>query len=239
MPGASDPIGAVLARMQSIAGELAVTDGVARFNHLYLAVTRAVDAGAQTASFEDPGFMTALDVCFAGLYFDALDASAAGTQLPRCWAPVFEARADPHVAPIQFALAGMNAHINHDLALALVSTCAAQGATLDTGSAAHRDFIKVNAILAAVEAQVKAEYLTGLVGVADEVLGRIDDVIAMWSVDEARNAAWTHAQLLWEVRATASSPRRSRTRLTGRSDSPAVACSSRRCREIWRADARA
>jgi hypothetical protein len=97
----------------------------------------------------------------------------------------------------------MNAHINHDLALALVSTCVGGGVTLETGSAAHRDFIKVNTILATVEARVKAEYLTGLIGVADEVLGRIDDVVAIWSVSEARNAAWTHAQMLWAVRGDA------------------------------------
>jgi hypothetical protein len=95
------------------------------------------------------------------------------------------------------------ARINHDLALALVATCAGEGITLDTGSAAHRDFIKVNAILATVEAQVKADYLTGLAGVADEVLGRIDDVVAIWSVAEARNAAWTHAQMLWAIRGDA------------------------------------
>lgn len=203
MPDAGDPIAPVLARLQSVAAELAASDGVARFNHLYLEVTQAVDAGAQTEAFEDPAFLQALDVTFAGLYFDALDAAAAGSALPRCWAPLFAARSDPHIAPIQFALAGMNAHINHDLALALVSTCAGQGITPDTGSAAHRDFVKVNATLAAVEAQVKAEYLTGLVGVADEVLGRIDDVVAIWSVSEARNAAWTHAQMLWAIRGNA------------------------------------
>jgi hypothetical protein len=203
MPGASDPIAAVLARLQSVATELDVSDGVSRFNHLYLEVTQAVDTGAQTAAFEDPAFLKALDVSFAGLYFDALDAASAGSPLPRCWAPLFEARSDPHIAPIQFALAGMNAHINHDLALALVATCAGEGITLDTGSAAHRDFVKVNAILATVEAQVKADYLTGLAGVADEVLGRIDDVVAIWSVAEARNAAWTHAQMLWVIRGDA------------------------------------
>ncbi|MGZ4214520.1 MAG: DUF5995 family protein [Solirubrobacteraceae bacterium] len=126
MPGASDPIAAVLARLQSVATALAVTDGVSRFNHLYLEVTQAVDTGAQAAAFEDPAFLKALDVSFAGLYFDALDAAAAGSPLPRCWAPLFEARSDAHIAPIQFALAGMNAHINHDLALALVSTCVAR-----------------------------------------------------------------------------------------------------------------
>jgi hypothetical protein len=200
MSGANDPIGAVLARLQAVSDALGVTDGVSRFNHLYLEVTRSVDGTANTAGFEDPGFLTALDVTFAGMYFAALDASAAGTQLPRCWAPLFAARADPHIAPIQFALAGMNAHINHDLPLALVSTCAAQNVTLATDSAAHRDYMKVDAIIGQVEAQVKAEYLTGLVGVADEVLGRIDDVIAMWSISEARNAAWSNAGLLWELR---------------------------------------
>ena len=203
MSAASDPIAAVLARLQSVAGELSVTDGVSRFNHLYVEVTQAVDTGAQAEAFEDPGFLKALDVSFAGLYFDALDAAAAGSPIPRCWTPLFEARANQQIAPIQFALAGMNAHINHDLALALVSTCAGERITLDTGSPAHRDFIKVNAILATVEAQVKTEYLTGLVGVADEVLGRIDDVVAIWSVSEARNAAWTHAQMLWAIRGDA------------------------------------
>lgn len=201
MSVASDPIAAVIARMQSIAAELPVTDGVARFNHLYLEVTQAVDGAAGGTAVEDPAYLSALDVCFAGLYFDALDAAAAGTQVPRCWAPLFQARTDAHIAPLQFAIAGMNAHINHDLPLALVSTCTAQGVAPELDSARHRDFMNVNGVLSSVEARVKAEYLTGLVGAADEVLGRIDNVIAMWSVEEARNAAWTHAQTLWALRA--------------------------------------
>jgi hypothetical protein len=186
--------------MESVAAALPAGDGVSRFNHLYLEVTLSVDSAAQIASFEDTRFMTALDVGFAGLYFDALDAAQAGKPLPRCWAPLFAARADAHVAPIQFALAGMTAHINHDLPLALVSTCVTAGISLESDSPQHRDFLKVNDLLAAVEAQVKTEYLTGLVGVADEVLGRIDDVVGMWSVREARNAAWTHGEMLWAVR---------------------------------------
>jgi hypothetical protein len=200
MSAANDPIAAVVARLQAVSDSLPDTDGVSRFNHLYLEVTQSVDSSAQATAFEDPGFLTALDVTFAGMYFAALDAAASGTPVPRCWAPLFTARADPHIAPIQFALAGMNAHINHDLPLALVSTCTARNVTLEDDSAQHRDYMKVDAIIGQVEAQVKAEYLTGLVGVADEVLGRIDDVIAMWSISEARNAAWTNAQLLWELR---------------------------------------
>jgi Family of unknown function (DUF5995) len=36
-----------------------------------------------------------------------------------------ERRAAAGIEPAQFALAGMNAHINHDLPLAMVSTCMA------------------------------------------------------------------------------------------------------------------
>jgi hypothetical protein len=37
------------------------------------------------------------------------------------------------IEPVQFALAGMNAHINHDLPLAMVSTCTALGTAPDVG----------------------------------------------------------------------------------------------------------
>jgi len=36
--------------------------------------------------------------------------------------------------------------------------------------------------------------------VADEALGRLDDVVAMWSMERARDAAWTHAEVLWKLR---------------------------------------
>jgi hypothetical protein len=200
LTGAIDPIAAVLARMHAIADELTASDGVARFNHLYLEETVAVDTATHTAGFQDPEFISALDVVFAGLYFSAVDAAGAGQPPPRSWAPLFAARGDPRVAPIQFALAGMNAHINHDLPLALVSACLARSIELSRDSPQHADYLLINDTIAATEARVKQEFLTGMVRVADEVLGRIDDVVAIWSITEARNAAWTHAQMLWAVR---------------------------------------
>jgi hypothetical protein len=182
--------------MHAVADELPATDGVARFNRLYLEETVAVDTATSTAGFEDPGFIAALDVVFAGLYFGALDASTAGQPMPRSWAPLFAARSDMRIAPIQFALAGMNAHINHDLPVALVSICAAHAVELARDSPQYRDYLKINDTIAATEARVKQEFLTGLVGAADAVLGHIDDVIAMWSISEARNAAWTNAEAL-------------------------------------------
>jgi hypothetical protein len=200
LTGAIDPIAAVLARMHAVADELAASDGVARFNHLYLEETVAVDTATHTAGFQDPAFISALDVVFAGLYFAAVDAAGAGQPPPRSWAPLFAARGDPRIAPIQFALAGMNAHINHDLPLALVSTCQARSIELSRGSPQYADYLLINDTIAATEARVKQEFLTGMVRVADEILGRIDDVIAIWSITEARNAAWTNAEALWALR---------------------------------------
>ena len=200
MADVTDPIAAVLARLHAIASQLPAVDGVARFNHLYLEETVAVDTATATAGFEDPQFIRALDVIFAGLYFAAIDDAGAERPLPRSWAPLFAARSDERVAPIQFALAGMNAHINHDLALALVSTCEAQSVKLDRDSPQHRDYLKINDTIATTETRVKHEFLTGMIGVADEALGRIDDVVAMWSITEARDAAWTNAEALWALR---------------------------------------
>jgi len=98
----------VIARMAGIEAALGPDDGVARFNDLYLAVTREVAAEAERGTFEETDFLRALDVSFAELYFAAVDAPDGSPHLRRAWAPLFEARAKARIAPIQFALAGMN-----------------------------------------------------------------------------------------------------------------------------------
>jgi hypothetical protein len=186
--------------MRAIEAGLPEADGVARFNDVYLAVTLGVAAEAERDGFEDPRFLSRLDVVFANLYFAGVDAGAEGRSVPPAWAPLFEARSRPKIAPIQFALAGMNAHINYDLCLALVETCDQLDITLERDSPQHRDYLRVNEILAEVEEQVKLRFASGLIGCADEALGRLDDVLAMWSVARARDAAWTHGEVLWTVR---------------------------------------
>jgi len=121
--------------------------------------------------------------------------------------PLFSARSQQGIAPLQFALAGMNAHINRDLPVALVATCEELGLELRARSPEHADFKLVNGLLARVEAQVKASYLTGPVAMFDRLLHRfhrIDDVIAMWDVRRARDAAWTNAETLWALRGEAA-----------------------------------
>jgi hypothetical protein len=206
MPRAEDripvvePIAGVVARMAEIADGLPAADGVARFNDLYLAVTRAVLAETKAGEFEDAELLARLDVVFAGLYFAAVDADGARRRPGHAWRPLFQMRGVNRIAPLQFALAGMNAHINHDLPVALVATLEEFGYDPRPGTPHHRDFLKVNALLARVEEQVKRRLMDECLEVADEALGRIDDVAAMWSVARARDAAWTNARTLWAIR---------------------------------------
>jgi hypothetical protein len=97
----------------------------------------------------------------------------------------------------------MNAHINRDLPVALVTTCEEAGLTLAEGSPQHADYVRVNTVLAGVEAEVKQQFVGGWLRKLDRIVhrfDRIDDVVAMWDVSRARDAAWTNAETLWALR---------------------------------------
>ncbi len=194
----------VVARMESSVSRLPRADGVACFTRLYLAVTQGVQERLAGITFADPRFLARLDVAFADLFFAALDAASRDpSSMPRAWAPLVEARTTRGIAPLQFALAGMSAHINRDLPVALVTTCTELGIGLEEGSPQHADYVYVNRVLAEVEAQVKAQYLTGWLRRLDRLVHRIDrldDIVAMWNVARARDAAWVNAEALWALR---------------------------------------
>jgi Family of unknown function (DUF5995) len=198
-PGGST-IAEVIARMQAIDASLGRKDGVAIFDRLYLAVTRAVDTASAGTEFENPRFIERLDVVFAGLYFAAEATIASGGSCPVAWRPLVETRSQPR-EPIQFALAGMTAHINHDLPIAVVTTCEELGLVPDDDSAVHRDYQRVDGLLATVETQVSAWFDTGMIADIEDVTPKkTDEAIAMWSIADARDVAWGHAKLLWHLR---------------------------------------
>jgi len=197
---AAPTIDDVIARMQAIDAELPQADGVAWFNKLYLEVTKAIQQETREGKFGSSRFLERLDVVFAGYYFRAYETGQADARAaPKAWAPLFASRARDDVAPIQFAFAGMNAHINNDLVLALIVTADEIGIHLERDSADHRDFEHVNSVLAATEQRVKRWFATGFVAVVDRTFGRLDDVLAMWSVERARDQAWTGAETLEEL----------------------------------------
>ena len=118
-------VAGAIARMEAIGASVPAPDGLGCFNRMYLEVTKQVEGRLGTGFFADPALMTQLDVTFANLYFTAVDAAGNPSAVPLAWRPLIEQRAQRGIEPVQFALAGMNAHINHDLPLAVIGTCTA------------------------------------------------------------------------------------------------------------------
>jgi hypothetical protein len=189
----------VVADLTAIQDALPPEDGVAAFNRMYLLVTELVRDRLAVGYFADPASMTALDVTFAGLYLAAVGAADDSRKVPKAWRPLFARRGDRRVLPIQFAIAGMNAHINHDLPVAVVSTCRALGIAPDEGSF-HADYDKVNALLGSVEQQVRESFESGVVLDADREAAPVLDHLGNWNIDAARDAAWVSAGVLWRLR---------------------------------------
>ena len=200
----------VLDRLRAIDGDLRPDDGVAVFNRVYLTVTERVldrlgadgpgsDGPGGGGSFRDPAFMAALDVAFARLWLSAYDASESRDRVPSAWAPLFEARSTSGLLPIQYALAGMNAHIEHDLPLAVVETCLARGATPHQRSV-RADYESVNDILATVEAEIRRSFLTSLERQVDDEIGPVVHLVSSWNIDKARDLAWVNVEALWATR---------------------------------------
>jgi hypothetical protein len=186
----------VLAIMAALDGTLDDGDGFAWFNRLYRRVTERVATAIAKESFEDLPFVEMLDVTFANYCFAALrayidDASTA----PRAWLPLFQCNDRKGLARVQFALAGMNAHINRDLMRAVVDVCARRNIEPHLDSPQKRDFDKLNPLLREVEEQVHAWYLKEDGPVFEEA----EAVLSTWSLKEARSNAWLHAEGLWAM----------------------------------------
>ncbi|HEX6246236.1 MAG TPA: DUF5995 family protein [Nocardioidaceae bacterium] len=188
----------VIDRLVEIDASLPAHDGVAVFNRMYLTVTERVLSALEARDvFADPGFMAELDVRFAGLWLDAYDDARAGREVCRAWRPLFEHREARGLLPIQFALSGMNAHIEHDLPLAVLETCRSRGAE-PTG--VRHDYEGVNDILASVESEVRRSFLSELGRQVDDRMGPLVHLVSSWNIDKARDLAWVSVESLWAIR---------------------------------------
>jgi hypothetical protein len=111
------------------------------------------------------------------------------------------------IAPLQFALAGVNAHVNFDLAFALVTACEVIGSPLGADTQ-RSDYQRVNDVFADQMASLR-HHFEDLVerdldqSVVSSLNNHLDDI----AVILARDAAWHHAQHLWTVRARARAMR--------------------------------
>jgi uncharacterized protein DUF5995 len=158
---------------------------------------RVADGG-----FTDPAWLAQLDVQFARLYFSALKSTLSGPAASGCWRVFFQCRNQATVARmrIQFALAGTNAHINHDLPEAIAATCQATGTTPDRGPH-YNDYTALNSTLDSLVESAKRALHVRLLGDALPPVSHLEDTIAAWSAGAARESAWQNAEHLWQLRA--------------------------------------
>ncbi|MDQ0938228.1 DUF5995 family protein [Streptomyces turgidiscabies] len=185
------PVDHVVSRMRALEAQLPPRDGLAVFNRVYLAVTEAFDRHLEAGAFPDAEAAITLDVRFAELYLRV----AEDRHAPACWRPLLQFRRHPGVRPMQFALAGINAHIGHDLALAVVDSCR----TLDCEPADLEDeFESVGDLLVSLEERIREELMPGpdLLQIADP----LTHLLGAWSMERARAATWSAARALWALR---------------------------------------
>jgi uncharacterized protein DUF5995 len=205
----------VLQTLQTIEAICVEGDGLRWFNRLYREVTQSVaglvndtppqlcndgGAGGWLMAFHDPQWIAELDVQFARLYLKALHGRLTGGSCPGCWNAFFAVRDNALIARIQFALAGINAHINRDLAAAITATCAARNTVPQHGTPQYEDYTAINATLEALIETAKRELHVRLLGDALPEISRLEDTVAAWGTGAAREQAWRHAEALWQLR---------------------------------------
>ena len=197
----ANSIADVLRTLHAIDAMCVDVDGLKWFNWLYLQVTDAVEArvNGSAGGFSSAAWLAELDVQFARLYFSALNAALTGGTCPGCWSVLFGCRSNARLARIQFALAGINAHINRDLPEAIVATCTATHTVPLHGTPQYADYTSVNSTLDTLVDAARKTLHVRLPGDPLPAASQLEDVVAAWKVGAARETAWVNAEALWNL----------------------------------------
>lgn len=175
-------------------------NGMYWFSRLYLVITENVqDKIGGGGFFADNEYLTALDVAFANRYLDAVRARTRGEPAPEVWRLLFDVPADGEILPIQLAMAGVNAHVNLDLAFAVVNACRTLGREAIDQGAQKADYDKVNTIFAEEMNRLLRELARGYSTRAQMQGLSLLDRLATEIVVAARGAAWENAGYLWTL----------------------------------------
>ena len=151
----------VIARMRVIGDSFDPKDGLSQFNAVYQRVTEAIRDRLTGGFFDDANFVEHFDIVFANRYFTAIDADAARQPVDPAWQPLFSSRSDFRILPVQFVVAGMNAHISQDLPLATVDACIT-AETHPLSGTIRADYYKINEILEEIESKTRLSLLSEL-----------------------------------------------------------------------------
>lgn len=157
------------------------------FPAMYRSVTAEIHEAVEADFFDDSARMECLAVAFADKYLDALRCWRSGNQPPAAWDAAFAAAGDGRRRTIaQHLFAGMNAHINLDLGIAVAEI---PDVSLDR---IHPDFEQVNAILFS-----RLDGLQNALGLVsrrmafvDRIGASLDERLMRMVIGNARDHAW-------------------------------------------------
>lgn len=160
------------------------------FAALYRRVTQAVKQGVDQGKFQNGPLMEKLDVTFANRYLVAYEQFRSGQAPTLSWQLAFRSASAWYPLIVQQLLIGINAHINLDLGVA-----AAAIAPGDQLPALKADFDQINAVLAGEVGTVEKEIakVSPLIGLLERLSLHTDTVIINFSLQVARDAAWSEA----------------------------------------------
>lgn len=90
------------------------------FNNAYSIVTSGIHKAAEIGYFNNPEFIEKFTICFSSYYFKAVNLTIlSDPMLPIAWGMLNQAAVRRNTPNFIFLMMGANAHINHDLPLAL------------------------------------------------------------------------------------------------------------------------
>jgi hypothetical protein len=166
-------------------------DAAGYFPALYFRVTNDIADGIIHDRFENGARMERFVETFAGYYIRARKAQM---PIPRCWQATWDVARDPNLVIVQHLLLGINAHVNYDLAQAVVEVASQEGG-LD---AVHNDFDTVNDVLANTSVAVTRD-LDTVSHLTSEAAWLGGGRLFNFTLREARAQAWRAAERLYPL----------------------------------------
>ncbi len=160
------------------------------FPALYRKVTVEVKEKIKQNYFEDGPRMEKLDVGFANRYLKAYYDFKEDKEITESWKLAFDAASDNGAIVLQHLFLGMNAHINLDLGIV-----AAEISPRDEIYDLQNDFNKINEVLGSLVNDVQRDLgkIWPLLKLIDFLAAKFDEALADFSIDIAREGAWTVA----------------------------------------------
>jgi hypothetical protein len=188
MPSLPKTINEVIDCLQEIIKN-AANDGnrIGYFAALYLRVTIEIRDKIDVNYFENNQLIEQLDVVFANRFLEAYYDNRDQKIITKSWQAAFNAANRWPPVVLQHLFLGMNAHIGLDLGIAAANVCPAESINM-----LYNDFNKVNSVLSSLVNMVQIDLakIWPLFIFIDWFAGKLDEGLANFSIEIARDAAW-------------------------------------------------